>query len=78
MGAALLRVNSLQDKGNAKLKRVLEQRDTSNLPMSSRLKKWSEKNAMFVLPFVKVLRDGIEIVLLAKTGLCANCALIVI
>ncbi|KAF2010009.1 plasma membrane iron permease-like protein, partial [Aaosphaeria arxii CBS 175.79] len=63
MGAALLRINKLQERWNAKLKKIFEQDDTSKLPVSSRFKKWSEKNAMFLLPFVTVLREGIEAVL---------------
>jgi high-affinity iron transporter len=62
MGAALLRVSKLQDKWRVKISKVLEQKD-SKLPIKGRLKAWSEKYAMFILPFVTVLREGIEAVL---------------
>lgn len=62
MGAALLRVSKLQDKWRAKISKVLEQKDL-NLPVKGKLKRWTEKYAMFILPFVTVLREGIEAVL---------------
>jgi high-affinity iron transporter len=62
MGAALLRVSKLQDKWRVKISKVLEQKD-SKLPIKGRLKRWTEKYAMFILPFVTVLREGIEAVL---------------
>jgi high-affinity iron transporter len=62
MGAALLRVSKLQDKWRVKISKVLEQKD-SKLPIKGKLKAWSEKYAMFILPFVTVLREGIEAVL---------------
>jgi high-affinity iron transporter len=62
MGAALLRVSKLQDKWRVKISKVLEQKD-SRLPIKGRLKRWTEKYAMFILPFVTVLREGIEAVL---------------
>lgn len=62
MGAALLRVSKLQDKWRVKIAKVLEEKD-SKLPIKGRLKAWSEKYAMFVLPFITVLREGIEAVL---------------
>ncbi|KAI4922907.1 hypothetical protein J4E90_001343 [Alternaria incomplexa] len=71
MGAALLRVSKLQDKWRVKISKVLEQKD-SKLPIKGRLKRWSEKYAMFILPFVTVLREGIEAVLfIAGVGLGA-------
>ncbi|ORX95000.1 plasma membrane iron permease-like protein [Clohesyomyces aquaticus] len=63
MGAALLRVNKLQDKWRVKIAKALENNDTSRLSMNGRFKKWCEKYAMFLLPFVTVLREGIEAVL---------------
>jgi high-affinity iron transporter len=59
MGAALLRVSKLQDKWRVKISKVLEQKD-SKLPIKGRLKRWTEKYAMFI---VTVLREGIEAVL---------------
>lgn len=62
MGAALLRVSKLQDKWRIKITKVMEQKD-SKLPIGGKLKHWTEKYAMFLLPFVTVLREGIEAVL---------------
>ncbi|KAH3916801.1 hypothetical protein HBI56_050320 [Parastagonospora nodorum] len=69
MGAALLRVSKLQDKWRVKISKVLEAKD-SKLPVKGKLKMWGEKYAMFILPFVTVLREGIEAVLfIAGVGL---------
>jgi high-affinity iron transporter len=62
MGAALLRVSKLQDKWRVKISKVLENKD-SKLPVKGRVKRWMEKYAMFILPFITVLREGIEAVL---------------
>lgn len=63
MGAALLRVSKLQDKWRAKIAKALEEKDSSPLPLKGRFKRWAEKYAMFLLPFVTVLREGIEAIL---------------
>lgn len=62
MGAALLRVSKLQDKWRVKISKVMEHKDAP-LPVKGKLKMWSEKYAMFILPFITVLREGIEMVL---------------
>lgn len=65
MGAALLRVNKLQDKWRVKLTKALESRgkeQRNRVKFSTRVKRWSEKYAMFLLPFVTVLREGLEAV----------------
>lgn len=62
MGAALLRVSKLQDKWRVKLARVVEAKDNRKLSTGSRMKRWCEKYAMFVLPFITVLREGLEAV----------------
>ncbi|KAF2874162.1 putative iron transferase [Massariosphaeria phaeospora] len=75
MGAALLRVSKLQDKWRLKITKVLEKRDDGGvagekLGWSVKCKRWAEKYAMFILPFVTVLREGIEAVLfIAGVGL---------
>ncbi|KAI0013178.1 iron permease-like protein [Xylariaceae sp. FL0662B] len=59
VGAALLRVGKMQEKWRIKLAKALE----SPLKISGRrgwLKRFAEKYAMFVLPFITVLREGIE------------------
>lgn len=63
MGAGLLRINKLQDKWKVKIAKMLEAKETSTLPTGGRIGRWCEKYAMFLLPFVTVLREGIEAVL---------------
>jgi high-affinity iron transporter len=59
MGGALLRVGKMEDKWKAKLAKAIE------TPVTAQGKRaWLvnlfEKYAMFVLPFITVLREGIE------------------
>lgn len=65
MGAALLRVSKLQDKWRVKLAKALEAKDSTKKagPFKSRFKTWCEKYAMFILPFITVLREGLEAVI---------------
>ena len=63
MGVGLLRVNKLQDKWKVKIAKTLEAKDSSLLPVSGRIRAWLEKYSMFLLPFVTVMREGIEAVL---------------
>lgn len=60
MGAALLRIGKMQEKWRVKLAKALE----SPLKTGSRgwFKRSVEKYAMFVLPFITVLREGVEAV----------------
>jgi high-affinity iron transporter len=67
MGAALLRVSKLQDKWRVKLARALESKDSTQdrskrrfLPTSRRIKRFCEKYALFMLPLLTVLREGLE------------------
>jgi high-affinity iron transporter len=62
MGAALLRVSKLQDKWRIKLAKALDQQNNGGKPDKGRFKRWLEKYAMFILPFVTVLREGLECV----------------
>lgn len=63
MGAALLRVSKLQDKWRVKLAKALEAKDSARGGTTgSRFKRWCEKYAMFILPFVTILREGLEAV----------------
>lgn len=65
MGAALLRVSKLQDKWRVKLAKALEAKDSTKKAgsLGSRFARWCEKYAMFILPFVTVLREGLEAVI---------------
>lgn len=70
MGAALLRVSKLQDKWRVKLANALEKQDAKSQAGSTRFKVWCEKYAMFLLPFVTVLREGLEaVVFIGGVGL---------
>ena len=63
MGAALLRVSKLQDKWRVKLAKALEAKDSAKYGSAgTRFKLWCEKYAMFLLPFITVLREGLEAV----------------
>ncbi len=63
MGAALLRVSKLQDKWRVKLARSIESKDGAKRKTAEgRFKLWCEKYAMFTLPFITVLREGLEAV----------------
>ena len=72
VGAALLRVSKLQDKWRVKLAQALEKQDlnASKASATSRFKIWCEKYAMFLLPFITVLREGLEaVVFIGGVGL---------
>ncbi|KAL6891574.1 iron permease FTR1/Fip1/EfeU [Trichoderma longibrachiatum] len=68
MGAALLRIGKMQDKWRAKLAKAIESpiKIRSSSSSSSGGRSWLaqvlEKYAMFFLPFITVLREGIEAV----------------
>lgn len=59
MGFALLRIGRLQEKWRVKLAKTLEAPIKSGTA-GSRIKKWFEKYAMFFLPFITILREGVE------------------
>ena len=63
MGAALLRVSKLQDKWRVKLAQALEAKESTQGTATTRFKRWAEKYAMFLLPFITVLREGLEAVI---------------
>ena len=71
VGAALLRISKLQDKWRVKLARQLEAADsTGGKIKGNRFKLWCEKYAMFLLPFITVLREGLEaVVFIGGVGL---------
>lgn len=71
MGAALLRVSKLQDKWRVKIAKALEKNDQKlKGSAGSRFKQWCEKYAMFLLPFITVLREGLEaVVFIGGVGL---------
>lgn len=65
MGVALLRVSKLQDKWRVRLAKALEKNDSNPCTgvTLNLLKRWAEKYAMFLLPFVTVMREGLEAVI---------------
>jgi high-affinity iron transporter len=70
MGAALLRISKLQDKWRVKLAKALEAKDSGEGGFAARLGRWAEKYAMFLLPFITVLREGLEaVVFIGGVGL---------
>ena len=60
MGAALLRISKMQAKWRVKLAKALEAKDNRHAKFGSRVSAWAEKYAMFLLPFITILREGIE------------------
>ena len=73
MGAALLRVSKMQDKWRVKLAKALEARDAKAHTAKGRFKLWCEKYAMFVLPFITIMREGLEaIVFIGGVSLGVN------
>lgn len=62
MGAALLRISKLQSKWRVKLAEALMAKDSKALTKRGRFKLWCEKYAMFILPFITVMREGLEAV----------------
>jgi high-affinity iron transporter len=74
VGAALLRIGKMQDKWRVKLARAMEGPViTRGTKTGSWLRNFAEKYAMFVLPFITVLREGIEaIVFVAGVSFSAS------
>jgi high-affinity iron transporter len=60
MGAVLLRVSKMQEKWRAKISKALEDKPVSTNVNGGRFKRWCEKYALFILPFITVLREGVE------------------
>jgi len=77
-GAALLRINKMQDKWHVKLRQAIDEGDRAKKRMKRDargrdvavsgsgsqgwLGRWMSRYFMFVLPFVTVLREGVEAV----------------
>ncbi len=60
LGAALLRVSKMRGKWRVKLAKALEAREKGK---GGRAKRWAEKYAIFLLPFITVLREGVEAII---------------
>ncbi|KIV98328.1 uncharacterized protein PV09_09829, partial [Verruconis gallopava] len=63
MGAALLRVSKLQDKWRIKIAKAIESKIKTNARFTHRIRHSTEKYSMFWLPFITVMREGIEAVI---------------
>jgi high-affinity iron transporter len=62
LGAALLRVSKMQEKWRVKLAKALEEQPATARGRRGAFKRWCEKYCMFILPFITVLREGLEAV----------------
>ncbi|KAM9933502.1 hypothetical protein OXX80_006879 [Metschnikowia pulcherrima] len=70
MGVKILRVTRLQEKWKKKLGHVMK---SYNLKDATAKAAWTERNAMFILPFVTTLREGLEaIVFVGGIGINEN------
>lgn len=56
----MLRISKLQAKWQSKLLKSLEAREAHTATLGQRFKSWCENNALFILPFITILREGIE------------------
>lgn len=63
VGAALLRISKMQEKWRVKLAAALEAPVVKTGSRFGWLKNFSEKYALFILPFITVLREGIEAII---------------
>jgi high-affinity iron transporter len=63
MGAALLRVSKMKEKWRVKLSKALDSKASTEVVVPrNRFARWCEKYALFILPFITVLREGLEAV----------------
>lgn len=63
VGAALLRVSRMRERWSVKMVKAFEGRkreETKGQTWWPKMKIWMERYVMFVLPFVTVLREGVE------------------
>lgn len=81
MGAVLLTVGKLQDKWRAKLARAMTSgsREERSGTLADRFRYWGEKYALFILPFITVMREGFEgVIFIAGAGFGLSALSIVI
>jgi high-affinity iron transporter len=71
MGAALLRVSKMKEKWRVKLSKALDSKASTEVAVArNRFARWCEKYALFILPFITVLREGLEaVVFIGGVGL---------
>ncbi|RKF80880.1 Plasma membrane iron permease [Golovinomyces cichoracearum] len=63
LGAALLRVSKMEEKWRVKLSKSFENSSTSERGTKATFKHWCEKYVMFIVPFVTIMREGLEAVI---------------
>lgn len=63
IGAALLRISKMQTKWRVKLSAAMEAKVGNSGSSKSGFKRFCEKYALFILPFITVLREGCEAIL---------------
>ncbi|KAK4205799.1 putative plasma membrane iron permease [Triangularia verruculosa] len=63
VGFALLRIGKMQDKWKAKIELSFSQRARRRTTKRGAIRRWMGNYSMFILPFVTVLREGIEAVI---------------
>jgi len=63
VGAALLRIGKMQEKWRVKIAAAVEGPVVPHISTSGRIKRYLEKYAMFILPFITVLREGVEAII---------------
>ncbi|EXJ66458.1 high-affinity iron transporter [Cladophialophora psammophila CBS 110553] len=61
MGLAILRINKTKEKWRVKIAQALVAK-TKHHDAASRLGEWGRRYAMFILPFITTLREGLEAV----------------
>jgi high-affinity iron transporter len=60
LGAALLRISRMQEKWRVKLTKAMEAKVGTTGNRNGTFKRWCEKYTLFILPFITVLREGLE------------------
>ncbi|CCU82447.1 plasma membrane iron permease [Blumeria hordei DH14] len=63
LGAALLRVSKMQGKWRIKLAKVLEDRALTVEGKRASIKRWFGQYVLFMVPFVTIMREGLEAVI---------------
>lgn len=72
MGVKILRVNRMQQKWHHKLGTILN-KNAQMMDVAEKTSSFSDRNAMFILPFVTTLREGLEaIVFVGGIGINEN------
>jgi high-affinity iron transporter len=53
----------MQEKWRVKLAKALEEQPVTKFGKKGALKRWCEKYAMFLLPFITILREALEAII---------------